>query len=309
VGTRGLQLHSGITSNQLTENHLALGAQLNQLADNPFFGRITAGSLANPRVARGQLLRPFPQFNTIGIVYVAGASSTYHSWQNTISKRFSQGLTFEGSYTWSKMIDNGTSHQNAYDVAKDRSLSDLDIAHRFVMSYVYELPFGRGRKFGSGSSHVVNAVLGGWQFNGFVSLQNGTPLAISASNTSGLFAANTLPNNSGTSGKLTGPVTDRLNAYFDRAVFSQPRAFEFGNLASRLPDIRNDGVRNFDLSLFKDFPVTERARIQFRAEFLNAFNTPRFGSPNTSVTSSAFGVIASQANAPRQIQFGLKVLW
>ena len=309
VGTRGLQLHTGATSNQLSPEYLALGAQLNQLVDNPFFGKINTGTIANQRVARGQLLRPFPQFATIGIVYLAGASSTYHSWQNTLSKRFSKGLTFEGSYTWSKLIDNNTTHQNAYDVFKDRSLSDLDIAHRFVMSWVYELPFGRGRKLGSNSSRAVDMALGGWQVNGFVTLQSGTPISMSASNTSGLFAANTLPNNNGTSGKLAGKVHERLDAYFNKAVYGQPAAFTFGNLATRVPDIRVDGVRNFDLSLFKDFPIVERVRVQFRAEFLNAFNTPRFGGPNTSVTSSAFGVIASQANAPRQIQFGLKVLW
>jgi hypothetical protein len=86
-------------------------------------------------------------------------------------------------------------------------------------------------------------------------------------------------------------------------------AFTFGNLSPRLPDVRNDGVRNFDISLFKDFNMTERLRLQFRAEALNAFNTPRFGGPNTSVTSSTFGVITSQANAPRQVQLGLKLLF
>lgn len=76
-----------------------------------------------------------------------------------------------------------------------------------------------------------------------------------------------------------------------------------------MPDVRVDGIRNFDLSLVKDFVLKERLKLQFRSEFLNAFNTPRFGGPNTPVTSSSFGVISSQANAPRQIQFGLKLLW
>ncbi len=309
VGTRGLQLHSGITSNQISPQYLSLGSQLNQLVDNPFFGKIPSGTLVNARVARGQLLRPFPQFAAIGIVNTAGASSTYHSWQNTISKRFSRGLTFEGSYTWSKLIDNGTSHQNSYDILASRSLSDLDVRHRFVISYIYELPFGRGRHYGSQVSRAVDTVLGGWQVNGFTTFQNGNPLSFSASNTSGLFASVTRPNNNGTSGKLDGPVDRRLNGYFNTAPYSQPAPFTFGNLGPRLPDIRSDGVRNFDLSLFKDFRPLEAVRVQLRGEFLNAFNTPRFGSPNTSVTSSAFGVITSQANAPRQIQFGLKVLW
>ena len=309
VGTRGLQLHSGVALNQLTPDRMALGSQLNQLVDNPFFGKISSGALANRQVARGQLLRPFPQFASVGIVNVAGASSTYHSWQNSLSKRFSRGFTFEGSYTWSKSIDNGTSHQNSYDIRASRSLSDLDISHRLVASYIYELPFGRGRHFGADSSRVVDLLLGGWQVNGFTNFQTGNPLSFSASNTAGLFGSATRPNNNGKSGARTGPVDQRLDSYFDKSVFSQPAPFTFGNLGTRVSDIRSDGMRNFDLSLFKDFRLVERLRMQFRSEFLNAFNTPRFGSPNTSVTSSSFGVITSQANAPRQIQFGLKLLW
>ena len=313
VGTRGLQLNNGVTYNQITPDKMALGSQLNQLVDNPFFGKIPSGALAAQRVARGQLLRPFPQFASIGIVNVAGASSIYHSWQNTLTKRFTRGLTFEGSYTWSKVIEDGLSHQNAYDIRASRSITDLDITHRLVLSYIYELPFGRGRRFGSSMSRLTDTVFGGWQVNGFTNFQSGTPISISASNTAGLFGSQTRPNNNGTSGRLTGKVDERLNAYFNRAVFSQPAAFTFGGLGIRQPDIRTDGVRNFDLSLFKDFKLIEREggplRLQFRSEFLNAFNTPRFGGPNTTVTSSSFGVIASQANAPRQIQFGLKLLW
>jgi len=309
VGTRGLQLNSGVTFNQLRPELMSLGSQLNATVDNPFFGRVSLGTLTAPRVARGQLLRPFPQFATIGIVNVAGASSTYHSWQNTITKRFSHGLTFEGSYTWSKAIDNGTSHQNAYDIRASRSVSDLDITHRLVMSFIYELPFGRGRRFGSSVSRLTDALFGGWQINGFTTFQNGAPLAFAASNTSGLFAQQTRPNTTGASVRLTGKVDERLNAYFNRAPLSQPAPFTFGNVGIRTNDVRSDGVRNHDLSLFKDFKPVERVRVQFRAEFLNAFNTPRFGSPNTNVTSAAIATISSQANAPRQVQFGLKLLW
>jgi len=145
--------------------------------------------------------------------------------------------------------------------------------------------------------------------NGIVTLSAGTPIGISASNNAGIFNQAIRANSTGKSGKLTGLVQDRLNAYFDKTAYALPAAFTFGNLGPRLPDIRNDGVRNWDLSVFKNFQVIERIRLQFRAEALNAFNTPRFSGPNTSVTSSSFGVITSQANAPRQIQFGLKVLF
>ncbi|HEU0185935.1 MAG TPA: hypothetical protein VFS27_11515 [Blastocatellia bacterium] len=87
-----------------------------------------------------------------------------------------------------------------------------------------------------------------------------------------------------------------------------PAPFTFGNVGPTI-NLRNDGVRNFDLSLFKQFAPLERLRVQFRVEALNAFNTPRFGSPNTNVTSTTFGQITSQANTPRQLQFGLKLLW
>jgi hypothetical protein len=152
-------------------------------------------------------------------------------------------------------------------------------------------------------------VFGGWQINGIVTYQSGTPLALSASNTSGLFAPRTQPNNNGQSGKKTGRVQDRLDNYLITSVYTQPAAFTFGNLGRYLPDVRTDMVRNWDLSLFKQFSITERVRTQFRAEFFNAWNTPRFGSPNTTVNSAAFGVITGQANAPRQIQFGLKLLF
>jgi hypothetical protein len=313
VGNRGLYLQrsseSGMNINQLDPKYMALGSQLNQLVDNPFFGIVNNGVHLSSKISRAQMLCPYPQFTTVVPLHDAGSNSIYHAWQNTLKRRFSGGLQVEGSYTWARLLDTGASHQNTYDVAASRALGDRDIAHRFVVSYIYEMPFGRGRRFGSNASKAVNWFLGGWQFNGITMLQTGTPLAMSASNTAGIFNPKTRPNNNGKSGKLSGPVHERLARYFDTSVFSQPTPFTFGNLGETLPDIRNDGVRNFDLSLFKEFAATEQLRVQFRAEFLNAFNTPRFGSPNTSVVSSAFGVISSQANAPRQVQFGLKFLW
>ena len=156
---------------------------------------------------------------------------------------------------------------------------------------------------------MVDAFPSGWQVSGISTFQTGTPLGLSASDTAGLYNMKTRANNNGTSGKLSGPVDERLNKYFNTSVFSQPAPFTFGNVSERLPDIRNDGVRNFDLAVHKQFRPVERMLVQFRAEFLNAFNTPRFGGPNTSVTSSSFGQITGQANSPRQIQFGLKLIW
>jgi hypothetical protein len=313
VGNRGLYLsrsgEGGMELNQLDPQFLTLGSALNQRVANPFFGIVNNGVHLSSTIARGQLLRPYPQFTNVQPLYDAGANSIYHAWQNTFKRRFSHGFLFEGSYTWSKMIDTGDSHQNTYDVAASRALSGQDLAHRFVASVLVDLPIGPGRALDTGDSTLSRFVFGGWQVNGIVTSQSGTPLALSASNTSGLFAPRTQPNNNGQSGKKTGRVQDRLDSYLVTSVYSQPPAFTFGNLGRYLPDVRTDMVRNWDLSLFKQFSITERLRTQFRAEFFNAWNTPRFGSPNTTVNSAAFGVITGQANAPRQIQFGLKLLF
>ena len=313
LGNRGLYLHrsteSGMNINQLDPSHMALGSQLNELVDNPFFGVVNNGVHLSPRISRAQLLRPYPQFTSIVPLYDAGSNSIYHSWQNTLKKRLSGGLQFEGSYTWGKLIDSNRRHQNTYDVAASRALSDADVAHRFVMGTFYNLPFGRGRRFGADASGISQALFGGWQVNGIITYQSGLPLRFTARNTSGVLGYMTVPNNSGQSGKLTGRVQDRLGEYFNTDVFSQPSPFTFGNHSVFSPDIRSDVTRNWDLSIFKQFHITEKLQTQFRAEFFNAFNTPRFSNPNTSVTSSSFGRITRQANDSRQVQFGLKFLW
>lgn len=313
VGTRGLQLsrndEGGLTLNQLDPQYMSLGSRLNEQVDNPFFGLVNNGVLATPRISRAQSLRPYPQFTDVIPLYSSGSSSTYHGLQISFSKRFSKGLQFEGSYTKAKTIDNAMSHANSYDIRNSRSLTDYDIAQRFVVGYVYELPFGRGRKFGANWNKAANIVLGGWQINGITTYQSGTPLSVSANNVSGLFNSRGLPNSTGQSGKLTGDIHNRLNRYFDTSVFTQPAAFTLGNVSPRIGDIRGPGLRNWDTSLFKDFNIRETWRLQFRGEFLNASNTVRFSGPNTTVGSNQFGVISGQANSPRQIQFGLKLLW
>ncbi len=312
VGARGLELsrngEDGLSLNQLDPQYLSLGSALNQQVANPFFGLGSGGFFTSQQISRGQLLRPYPQFTDIIPLYSSGASSNYHALQISFGKRLSQGLLIDGNYTWAKNIEEGLTHQDSYNIRGDRGLATIDIAHRFVISYLYELPFGRGRAFWGKAPGLLNAIIGGWQFNGITTFQSGSPLTITANNTAGLFNPLTRPNTNGQSPQLSGPVDQRLNRYFDTSVYTQPAPFTFGNVGPTV-NIRNDGVRNFDLSLFKQFSPFERMRVQFRVEALNAFNTPRFGSPNTSVTAKTFGQITSQANSPRQLQFGIKLLW
>jgi len=315
VGTRGFYLHrndeGGLSLNQLPASMMSMGTRLNEQVDNPFFGTPYAqGVLANARTSRAQLLRPYPQFTDIIPIYSVGASSFYHALQVTANKRFGQGLQMQLAYTWAKSLDDGLSHQDSYNIRADRALSDIDLKHRAVIYGLYELPFGRGKKYGTDWSRWLDIAIGHWQVNSIATFSTGNPLGISASNNAGIFNQAIRANNNGKSGLLTGPVQDRLNNYFDKSVYSQPVNFTFGNMGPRLPDIRNDGVFNWDMSIFKEMVFTDGGmRLQFRAEALNAFNTPRFGSPNTSVTSSSFATITSQANAPRQLQFGLRFVF
>jgi hypothetical protein len=313
VANRGFQLQrnteSGLDIDQINPVYLSLGSHLNDLVPNPFYGIINSGVLAAPQVSRAQLLRPYPQFTSVIPLFSSGSSSTYHSLQVRFSKRYSRGLQFEGSYVWSKVIDNGSSHQDSYNILADRAVTSYDIPHRFVVGYIYELPFGRGRRFGANAPAAVNWILGGWQANGITTVQSGSPLAISASNVSGLGNPTERANNNGTSPVLSGDVHDRLNRYFNTSVFSQPAPFTLGNTGAYLSDLRGPNVNNTDFSLFKEFFPREYIRVQFRAEALNIFNRVQFSNPNTSVTSTSFGVISGQANSPRQVQFGLKILF
>ena len=320
VGNRGLQLQrtaeSGIDIDQINPTYLSLGSQLNQLVANPFYGKVTTGVLAASQVTVGQLLRPYPQFTSVVPLFESGANSGFNSLQIRTRKRFSHGLQFEGSYVWSKVIDEGSNNENSYNTRMTRSVASINIPHRFIMSYVYELPFGHGRHFGANAAKGVNWALGGWQVNGITTLQSGTPLSISASNVTGLSnpnaAASNLPeyaNCNGQNAVLSGDIHNRLNQFFNTAAFSQPAPFTFGTCSAYLAGVHGPRVSSTDLSLFKDFFPHEHVRVQFRAEFFNAFNHVIFSNPNTSVTSTSFGTISSQANSPRQVQFGLKLLF
>lgn len=310
VGTRGRQLPVEVMLNQLDPQYMALGSQLNQLVSNPFYGVVERGIHLSPQISRAQLLRPFPQFGALeGGGRDTGGRSWYDGLVVSFKNRLWHGFQFEGSYVWSKTFDEGENFQDYYNRKASRSLATTEQRHNFVMGYMYELPFGRGKRFGANMNRTLDAIAGRWQINGITSLKSGTPLSITASNTSGLLALRTAPNNNGRSGKLEGSAQSRLDRWFDTSVFSQPAPFTLGNMTPTVADLTNDVVRNTDLSLFKEFLPRENLRMQFRVEALNAFNTPRFGGPTTGVTSGSFGRVSSQANAPRQVQLGLKFLW
>lgn len=324
VGNHGVALsnNAGGNLNQLPLRYMSMGQQLLNQVPNPFYGLIATGPLSGKTVAQNYLLRPFPEFTGFRDINPSIGSSIYHSFQFTAEKRFTSGLNFLLAYTNQKLIDNtsqsgtnfggSSTSQNWYDFGSERSVSVYDVSQRLVISYVYELPIGRGRAIGHGMNRVVDAFLGGWQVNGITTFQTGTPLLLTAANNSNAFSDGERPNNNGTSALLGGSIIDRVNnhQYFNTSVFSQPDAFTFGTTSRTLPDVRAPGIRNLDLSMFKNFKPMERLTVQFRAEAFNVTNTVQFAAPGTGLnTPATFGVISGQANSPRQMQFGLKLLF
>jgi hypothetical protein len=325
VAARGVQLNTSsggdFNLNQLTQEQLNLGGTyLQERVPSPFYGVISPiyslGS--STTIRRMDLMKAFPQYGTVAQMYRGGSTSMYHSFQLKAEKRFRQGLNFLAAYTNSKQLDdhsalsivgNDLNHQNIYDRRSDWSISPNDVSQRLVVSYVYELPFGRNRAVGKTWNWFFDAVAGGWQTNGIMSLERGQPFTILASNNPNFGSPALRANNNGRSPKLEGPVQQRLNKYFDTSVFSQPAAFTFGNVGRTLPDVRVDGVRNFDLSMFKNFKVAEGKSFQFRCEAFNAFNTVQFGPAIPGVSNGSFGMIFGTANTPRQMQLGLKFLF
>ncbi len=169
-------------------------------------------------------------------------------------------------------------------------------------------PVGKGRALLSGAHGVTQVLLGGWQMNAIMTLQTGIPLGLTCqSNTTQSQGGGCRPNSTGKSAKLSGPVADRLNEYFDVSQFTQPPNYTYGNVSRALPDVRAPSLKNLDFSIFKNFQLRERVRLQFRAEAFNLTNTPIFGLPNTVFGGPSFGVISTQVNSPRQLQAALRL--
>lgn len=327
VGSSGKQLDRRPTNwNELHPNFTTLGNQLNQLVPNPFYGlpEVPSNSvLARPTVQLGQLLRPYPQFGTVTMWSFNGADSEYHGLQTKVEKRYSHGSTFLASYVWSKLMDNfsgiptwlgssPTGDRTRYDWRGEWAVNEEEVPHRFVFAYTYELPFGMGQRWGN-KGGVLNAILGGWQVAGIVTLSAGTPSNVTTSNQYHAFGAGEQrPNSVGRSPYLPGsPQENNLYAW-DRTAFSQPTPFTIGNVGRSLPDTRTDGLQSWDLSLHKSFNLSERIKLQYRAEMFSFTNTPTFAHPSTAnrnFTSRDFGLITGMhdANRARQIQMALRL--
>ncbi|MGH9632599.1 MAG: TonB-dependent receptor, partial [Bryobacteraceae bacterium] len=220
--------------------------------------------------------------------------------QARIEKRFSNSFTFQASYTYSKFME-AISYLNAADPMPEEVISDQDFPHRLAASGIWELPLGRGKQW-LNNRGLAERILGGWQVQGVYQAQSGQALGFGNALVPGNLDAAALPG-----GERS------VERWFDTSLFernaSQQLAFNVRTLSSRFSHIRRAGINNWDISVIKNMHLKERVRLQFRGEFLNAFNHAMFANPNTSPVSTAFGTVTSENGYPRRIQLGLKMVF
>ncbi len=305
--------------NQLDPQYNALGLALDDRVPNPFFGVIPAGTpLSGATIARRQALRPYPAYLSINVQNPPLGSTKYHSAQLKMERRFSKGVGFLTSYTFSRLtgdvgrniIDFGTiggapqgnvpcGQNSKFDRRSCRSIEPQDVTHQFVASALYDLPFGRGRRFVS--SGVPAAIVGGFRVNAIVSLRSGLPLVVRGANNGG-FADR--PNLVGDPELSSGDRS--LTRWFNTAAFAAPAAFTYGTTPRALGSPRGPGFASVDLALVREIPFSPATSLQLRAEVFNLFNRVNFNLPNTNFLSGEFGQVTS-AGDPRRVQFGAKL--
>ena len=332
-------------------NTTAIG-NLNNLVNNPFFfsGSGTCdrtkficdptSGLAGNQIPAYQLLVPHPQYNGFQGDSPPIANSIYHALQVRAEKDFTHGLQFLMTYTWSKSLDNASASddsfvflgggtiggstlnvQNPFHLggeSGERAVSVYNIPQVLQLTYVYQLPFGRGRTFAKNMRPWLDAIVGGWQTNAIIRFNQGRPIIPLLINsgtpiptynqrpdlTARLERASVRPQEAVINGPFTG------TSYFSNPnALSTPAPFTFGSSPRTIGTALQPGARNFDMSIFKAFGLSrlhEGLRGEFRAEAFNVFNHPQFQGPDATVGASDFGMITSTVNNPRQLQLALK---
>ncbi|MDE1177904.1 MAG: carboxypeptidase regulatory-like domain-containing protein [Edaphobacter sp.] len=304
VGNHGVHLPAGgYNMNSLDPKYFSLGRlALQASVPNPYAGQIT-GSLGAATITRAQSLLPYPYYSSVSVYNPHDANLMSHALQLSAQRQARNGLILLFGYTMSKTLEdsitsplaylNGLAanngYQNVYNRHAEYSLDPSDVSQRATVSALYNLPFGRNQKFSSGNAWI-NRAIGGFQFNLIGVFQTGTPLNITGANAYSATRPNYVP---GESASIKNPSTAK---WFNTFAFQNPTDYTFGNVPRSLPRLRGPGTENFDFSIFKTTEITERWKIQLRAEAFNVLNHANFGLPNTSFSASANTVPAGGNN-------------
>jgi hypothetical protein len=256
--------------------------------------------------------RPYPnlgQVNGLG----SGGDSNYHSLQLSAEKRFSHGMLFMAGYTYGKCISSsdttfvgeGTSIQNGRDFSQQRGLCTQHFSQRFTLSWLYDLPFGRGRAVMTNAPRVVDFILGGWQLNGIYTARSGSPFTVTqAGDAPNVGDGSARPDQIGNPNEVDNRSIDR---WFNTDAFRPADRFRWGTAGRNT--VIGPGINNWDFSIFKSFAIDEHRRVQFRSEFFNLANHPEFGFPGATIGTAQFGRISGTTRDPRDVQLSLKFLW
>lgn len=331
-GIRGRKLLYGnpnLDANQLDPKYLGLGSQLDAEVANPFYGIAPSTSQlgSQPTLAYNQLLRPYPQYTYLQWTRsLPGASAQFDALNLKYNHTFNAGLSLLTTFQWSKAMDNGpedyfgwafanSQWRDAYHTNLDYNISTHDVPKSFATALLYELPYGKGRKWGSDAPAFVRQVLGNWQISSSIRLASGLPLYQVFSSYDNHL------NNYGFPGVqladwVSKPrTTGNPDRWIDASTFAAPASdFVLGNGAQRYTQLRERSERNVDLSIAKSFAFTERFRAQFRGEAFNIFNYAQytlsaFNSFPLCVSCGDFGDLNATANVPRLLQFSLKLIF
>ena len=316
VGSHSARLPVTQQLNALPIGALGLGtAALSKSVPNPFAGLLPGTSLNGATIQQQQLLVPYPEFLINGVTenFRPIGKSAYNAAQFVVAKRMSYGLNFNVSYTISKQIDR-TSFANPQDLRLEKVIAAWDIPQNLQINFLYELPFGAGKRLGAGLARPVRWAVSGWQVSTLVRLQKGMPMNFpSGAAPTGLDPAMSDPSLTewfNTCTLLANGATQNCHAG-EQPAWTIRQANTLQMWSSRLSGVRIPGVHNVDISVIKRNQLTERFTLVFRTDFINGLNSPQFFSgPVTSVTSGNFGRISGamdQSNLPRFIQLSLKL--
>jgi hypothetical protein len=264
---------------------------------NPFAGLIPGTTLNGSTIAASQLLVAYPQFTTVNMQNENIGSSYFQMFQTRLRKRFSGGVQVLVNYQYSKLIER-TARLNGGDTTLVKDISTDDRPQRFVASGSWDLPFSRGKHYGTNVNSFLNAAIAGWSVNGIFTLQLGAPLNFGNL----LYVGGSLQNQP----RNVGGVFDvtRFERDSTKQLLNNIRTF-----ADRFSNLRQDGVNNVDFSAIKRSPIREQTNLEFRTELFNLLNHPLFNGPNLTPTSSSFGLITSQSNLPRRTQRDIRLVW
>jgi len=320
TGNKGTHLPAGsYDMNQLDPKYLNLGLSLQDAVANPYAG--IAGSLGSATITRSQSLKPYPYYSSISVRNPELGSSIYHAMLLSAEKRFSGGLTLLASFTGSKLISDSVvsplnyigeqtgvvGYQNGnFNRRAERSIDPTDQSRRLIISGIYELPFGQGKRVHS-SNAIVNKAIGGWQIGSITTVQSGQPLVVRGANN---FLADR-PNSTGQSAALDNPNAIQ---WLRADAFVNPVNYTYGNVGKVLPDVRAPGIFSLDASLVKNTQFGERTKLQFRMEAFNSLNWINLNYPNVSFSpgtngqnsNALFGRITSD-RGPRNVQLALRL--